>query len=127
MKKTNTIYWIVTILFAALMLFSAIPNMLLTAESKTFMGALGYPDYFTQLLGVLKLLGVIAILIPVPAVLKEWAYAGLFFDLGGAIYSQIAVWGFNPQILIMLIWVGFGIASYIYFKKRLAAGRPVVA
>jgi hypothetical protein len=119
MKKTNIIYWTVTILFAAFMLFSAIPDILLTPEAKAFMGNLGYPDYFTRFIGILKLLGVIAILVPGYPKIKEWAYAGFFFDLIGATYSQIAHDGFMVPVLFMLVPIIFCIVSYIYFHKRM--------
>jgi hypothetical protein len=120
-KRTKLLYWIFTILFAGLMLFSAIPDMLLVPDAITFMSHLGYPDYFTQFIGIAKILGVIAILIPGPARIKEWAYAGLFFDLFGAIYSIIAKDGFMLPMLTMLVWVGFAVLSYIYYHKTMQA------
>ncbi|SRR5258706_3680403 len=119
MKKTNTIYWIVTGLFGAFMFFSAIPDILLTAEAKAFIGHLGYPDYFIRMIGICKALGVIAILIPGYPRIKEWAYAGLFYDLLAATYSQIATDGFMPPIFFMLLPLGFASASYILHHKRL--------
>jgi hypothetical protein len=84
------------------------------------MSHLGYPDYFSQFIGVMKVLGVIVILIPGFRRLKEWAYAGLFFDLVGAIYSFIAVDGFNiKDLLFMLIVIIFLFVSYFYFHKRM--------
>ncbi len=52
---------------------------------------LGYPDYLLTILGVWKILGIVAILVPEYALVKEWAYAGFFFMMTGAIYSHIAV------------------------------------
>ena len=118
-KRTKTLYWIFTILFAALMLFSAIPDMMVTPEAVTFMTHLGYPNYFTAFIGVAKILGVIAILIPGKLRIKEWAYAGLFFDLIGAVYSQIATDGFMVPMLFMLAWIVPGILSYVYYHKTL--------
>jgi hypothetical protein len=120
MKKTNIIYWIFTGLFAALMLFSAVPDALCLPEATAFMNNLGYPLYFTRFIGVAKILGVIAILIPGYPRIKEWAYAGLFFDLAGALYSNIAASGFKPQMLGMLIWIIPFVGSYIYYHKRLS-------
>src|SRR5437868_13492782 len=72
--------------------------------------SLGYPVYFIQFISIAKLLGAIVILIPGLNRIKEWAYAGLFFDLAGAIYSGIASTGkFDPMMLTMIIWILPGI------------------
>src|SRR5882724_12122315 len=107
MKKTKIFYWIITGLFSAFMLFSAIPDILIVPDSITFMNGLGYPTYIIPFLGVAKLLGIIAILIPGYPRIKEWAYAGLFFDLIGATYSAIAHDGLQPQISFMLLPIAF--------------------
>ncbi len=119
MKKTNIIFWIATGLFSVFMLFASIPDALVIPEAHEFMTHLGYPDYFTRLIGILKILGVIAILVPGYPRLKEWAYAGFFFDLAGATYSQIAADGFTPPVLFMLLPIGMMFVSYVYFHKRL--------
>ena len=119
MRKTNLIFWIVTGLFSAFMLFSAIPDIMLTEEAKAFMQQLGYPDYFTVFIGIAKVLGIIAILIPGYPLIKEWAYAGLFFDLFGATYSQIAKYGFMLATTFMLLPLIFLFLSYTYYHKRL--------
>jgi hypothetical protein len=120
MKKTKIIFWTATIIFALLMLASGIPDILNLADAKKFMAALGYPAYLTPFLGWAKLLGVIAILVPgsYPRI-KEWAYAGLFIDLTGALYSNLCTTGASAGMLMMLIWVVPGIVSYIYYHKRL--------
>ena len=120
-KTTNLLYWIFTILFAGLMIFSAIPNALNTAESKQVIhDMLGYPVYMIPFFGIAKLLGSIVILIPGLKKIKEWAYAGLFFDLAGVVYSGIAVGGrFDPMMLTMLIWIVPGILSYVLWSKKL--------
>ena len=118
MKKTKTLYWVFSVLFALAMIFTAIEDVLLTQRAIDFMkGHLGYPNYFTFFIGMAKILGSIAILIPGLGRLKEWAYAGLAFDIMGAIYSAVAVDGFQPQMLIMLIWVVLFILSYSYYRK----------
>lgn len=118
MKTTKLVYWISTILFAGFMIFSAIPNIMVTAESKAFLtGYLGYPEYFIPFIGVAKLLGSIAILIPSFRKIKEWAYAGLAFDLIGAMYSVIKVGGIDPGMSMMILVFGAGITSYIYNQK----------
>lgn len=118
MKKNKIIYWIFTILFAGLMLFSAIPDILVTSEAITFMkDTLGYPVYILPFLGWAKALGVIAILVPRYPRLKEWAYAGLFFDLLGATYSMIAVSKGRLDWLMMLLFILLGVLSYVYMRK----------
>src|SRR5947209_1527949 len=107
MKRTNLAYWIVTGLFAAFMLFSAVPDILVSADAvKIVTTQMGYPQYIIPFLGVAKLLGALAILIPVNATLREWAYAGLFFDLAGATYSGLAVGGAQPEMLFMILPLG---------------------
>ncbi len=74
------------------MIFSAIPDLMVTPQAVDIVSTqLGYPEYFIRFIGIAKLLGAIAILIPGYSRLKEWAYAGLFFDLIGATYSSIAI------------------------------------
>ena len=117
MKKTKTYYWIILSLFSAFMLFSAVPNLLLLPDALIFMHQLQYPDYFSQFLGIAKVLGIIAILIPGFPRIKEWAYAGLAFDLIGATYSQLAIFGFKPGIFFMALPLLFLTASYILYHK----------
>lgn len=117
MKKTKIIYWIFTGVFAAFMLFSAVPDAISTQEAKDFMTHLGYPLYIIPFLGVAKILGVIAILIPGFPRVKEWAYAGLAYDLIGALYSGIAMnegygWTF------MFLPLGFLTVSYVFYHKK---------
>lgn len=118
MKKINMIYWISTIVFAALMIFSAIGDVMLQPEAVAFIVKLGYPIYFVRFIGIAKVLGSIALLIPGFPRIKEWAYAGLAFDLIGAIYSNVAVAGFDPMMTFMLLWILPGVVSYIWFHKR---------
>ena len=120
MKKINIIYWLSTGLFAALLMSSAIPNMLSSEEWVTIMTQLGYPLYLLPFLGVAKLLGIITLLVPGFPRLKEWAYAGFTFDLIGAVYSGIARNGFDPMMLTMLVFFGLLALSYIYYHKKLA-------
>ena len=121
MKTINIIYWVCTGLLALLMLSSAIPSILNTPDSAKFMAQLGYPPYFGAYLGVWKILGVIAILVPGFPRIREWAYAGFAFDLISALYSFIKVgdpvsqWALFPVFFI--IWGG----SYYYYHKKLAA------
>jgi hypothetical protein len=124
-KTINILYWVFTLLFATLMVFSSIDSIMVNKRAIGFIHEmLGFPIYFIPFTGFAKLLGSIAILIPGLKTIKEWAYAGLFFDLAGATYSGIAVSPtFDPRILGMLIWFLMGILSYIFWKKRLKLGK----
>jgi hypothetical protein len=120
MKKINTLYWIFSILFALIMVSTALPNIMMSADSIDLIHTkLGYPKYFIMMVGVAKILGVIGILIPGYPLVREWAYAGLFFDLAAATVSGIAVEGFHPMQLFMLVFFAPGVLSYIYYHKKL--------
>ncbi len=119
MKKITIWYWVVTIIFAGFMIFSAIPDIMEAPEAVTMITGLGYPKYFIVFIGVAKLLGSIAILIPGLMRLKEWAYAGLFFDLFGATYSALAVAGFDPAMLFMILPFTFLFLSYFLWHKKM--------
>jgi hypothetical protein len=119
MKKINIIYWISTGLFGAFMFSTALPNLWMSPDSVALItDQLGYPKYIIPFLGVGKILGVIGLLIPGFPRLKEWAYAGLFFDLVGAMYSAIYVGGLDPAMLFMILPFGLMALSYIYHHKR---------
>jgi hypothetical protein len=120
MKKINILYWVFTGLFAAAMLFSSIGNVMMDDASVKFInGMLQFPTYMIPFLGVAKITGVIGILVPnLPRWIKEWSYAGLFFDLVGATYAIISIIGFNVQQIGMLMFFIPGIVSYIYFHKK---------
>jgi hypothetical protein len=119
-KTINVTYWICTIIFAALMIFSSASGLQPSQQAiQIIHDGLGYPIYFIQFVSVAKLLGVIVILIPGLNRIKEWAYAGLFFDLTGAAYSGVAATDkFDPLILTMLIWIVPGILSYYFWHKK---------
>jgi len=125
-KTINILYWVFTILFVLLMLFASYGSIIVNDDAKKLIHEqLGFPVYFIPFTGFAKLLGSIAILIPGLKTIKEWAYAGLFFDLAGAVYSGIAVSKtFDPMMLFMLVWIVPGILSYIFWKKKLKLNSP---
>lgn len=124
MKKTNILYWTFTVLFALIMLSTAVPNVMMSADSIALIHTkLGYPEYFIMFVGIAKIVGVIGILIPGYPLVREWSYAGLFFDLSAATASGIAVEGFHPMQLFMLVFFAPGILSYIYYHKKLKGER----
>jgi len=92
MKKRNKIiYWIATIWLALGMLSTGIVQLLKMQEEVDLFARLGYPAYFLTILGIWKILGVAALLVPKFPVLKEWAYAGFFFAMSGAIISHVTL------------------------------------
>lgn len=122
MKKSNTWYWIVTGIFVAFILFSAIPNVMQSPDSVKMISAdLGYPAYFVPFIGLAKVAGSLALLVPQFRRIKEWAYAGLCFDLVGATYSIVIKEGFHPGILIMLLIIAVLFLSYYLWHKKLGS------
>ncbi|MDQ0902007.1 MULTISPECIES: DoxX family protein [unclassified Paenibacillus] len=122
MKKTKVMYWIFTALLVVLMGVGAIPDILYAPEAVALFAHLGYPSYLLPFLGVAKLLGILAILIPGFPRIKEWAYAGFTFDLVGAMYSGIAVG--DPVGGLAVFIIGFIVigGSYVcYHRKQRAA------
>src|SRR5882762_9585992 len=91
MKKIRIFYWITTGLFVLMMLFSSVSSVLMRPQSEEVFKSISMPFYLISFISVAKLLAVIAILVPGYPRLKEWAYAGLVYDLLGAWYSSIAV------------------------------------
>ena len=120
-KTTNIVYWVSTIIFAALMIFSAAGGLQPSQQAIQILhDGLGYPIYFIQFISYAKLIGAVVILIPGLNRVKEWAYAGLFFDLAGAVYSGFAVAGkFDPMILTIFAWIIPGIVSYYFWHKKI--------
>ena len=125
MKTVNIIYWVSTIIIAGMMIFSGVMNAIVKPESvKMLSQDLGYPQYIIGFLGVAKILGGIAILVPAFPRLKEWAYAGLFFDLLGATYSFISKGATIAQVLPMAAFIAILFVSYaMHIKKQKAAGK----
>jgi DoxX-like protein len=118
MKARTWIGWVVTGLMAALMLLSAAPDVLRIPGAVAVFRHLGYPPYLLLFLGTAKILGVAAVLSPGPARLKEWAFAGLTFDLTGALYSHLSVGdpasAWMPAALGLALMTG----SYIAYRTR---------
>jgi uncharacterized membrane protein len=115
MTKTNkTIYWIATILLSLGMLSGGVAQILKVQQNVEGTVHLGYPIYIMSILGVWKILGVIAIIIPKFKLLKEWAYAGFFFAMTGAVISHITVGDTFLQFLAPLIFVILTIVSWYY-------------
>ncbi|HMQ00871.1 MAG TPA: DoxX family protein [Cyclobacteriaceae bacterium] len=111
-KRDKIIYWIASIWLSLGMTTSGIVQLLPMQEELERMTALGYPAYFLTIIGTWKILGVITILVPKFPLLKEWAYAGFFFLMSGAIFTHIAVGDpasdyFGPSLLLVLTIVSW--------------------
>lgn len=90
-KRNKIIYWIFTLWMALGMVSTAIVQLMKNKDELANFTNLGYPAYPMIILGIWKLLGVIAVLVPKRPLLKEWAYAGFFFVMSGALISHIII------------------------------------
>ena len=112
------IYWIATIWLALGMVSTGAVQLLKGKEGaggSDSVTHLGYPFYMLTILGIWKILGVIALLIPKFPLLKEWAYAGLFFTMTGAIFSHIATSNPFSEIAPALLLLILTLVSW-YFR-----------
>lgn len=112
MKRNKIIYWIATIWLSLGMVSTGIVQLIQMEEEAQKMNELGYPLYFLTIIGIWKLLGVLAVLIPKYPLLKEWAYAGFFYLMSGAMFSHLAagdnaVEFFGPALLLVLTVVSW--------------------
>lgn len=120
MKKNKIVYWIITALFLLMMLFSSLSSLLSHEQAVAFFSSIRLPAYLIPFLSVAKLLGVIAILIPGYPRIKEWAYAGLIYDLIGAAWSVYSVSKSVADAAVMLIFIVLGFVSYFLYHKHIA-------
>lgn len=108
-KRNKIIYWIATIWLSLGMLSGGIVQLIRMDENIESFKNLGYPSYLLTILGIWKILGVIAILLPKFPLVKEWAYAGFFFVASGALISHIAIRdSFSetmPSVLLLILTI----------------------
>lgn len=123
-KRNKIIYWIATGWLALGMLSTGVVQLLKTKEEAELMTHLGYPLYFLTILGIWKILGVIAVLIPEFPLLKEWAYAGFFFAMSGAIISHLAMGDAAKEYFGPVLLQALTIVSW-YFRP--ASRKPVLS
>src|SRR5437879_667580 len=123
MKARNIAYWITTGLTAAAFLMGGVVEIGRGKDVVEGMNHLGYPLYFATILGIWKVLGALAILAPRLPLLKEWAYAGMFFDLTGAAASHAFSGDGVRNIVTPLIMLVLVAASWALRppSRRLAA------
>ena len=115
MKARSIVYWVMTILVAFFMTGGIAQILQYLHNPRGVVPELGYPMYFFAILGVWKVLGAVTILVPGFPRLKEWAYAGIFFDLTGAAASCAAVGGYGAygfHVIAPLVITGFLVASW---------------
>jgi len=113
--RNKIIYWLSTALLSFGMLGSGISQILHVKEMNELIAHVGYPLYFMYIIGVWKILGVIAILIPNFKLLKEWAYAGFFFLMTGALISHLFMGDGGNAIFGPLFQTIFVVLSW-YFR-----------
>ncbi|AZA54965.1 DoxX family protein [Chryseobacterium sp. G0201] len=106
-KRNKIIYWIFTLWMSLGMFSTAIVQLMKHKDEVENFTKLGYPIYLMTIVGIWKILGVIAALIPKYPLLKEWAYAGFFFAMSGALVSHIIVGDpigktFPPLLLLII-------------------------
>ncbi len=128
-KRNKIIYWIATLWLALGMVATGLVQVLksqaegqLSPPGVYGITQLGYPVYFLTIIGIWKLLGVVAILVPRFPLVKEWAYAGFFFIMTGAIFSHIATEHAIKEIFPALLLLALTVVSW-YFRP---ADRKVV-
>ena len=107
MKRNKIIYWAATLWLSLGMISTGVVQIIHMDEEVQKMTTLGYPTYFLTIIGIWKILGFVAVLLPKFPLVKEWAYAGFFFTMTGAIFSHFAVGDagveyFGPTLLLIL-------------------------
>ena len=119
MKKINILFWIFTCLLIPAIGIGSIFGLVPNEESLKVFSSLGYPAYIVPFLSVAKLLGLIVIFIPKYPRLKEWAYAGIAFDIIGAGYSIIAIGSPLTHIIFPLLALLILLCSYFLYHKKI--------
>src|ERR1700733_14195916 len=113
MEKRKLIwYWIITGILSFCIFFGGLAQAVQAKGVVQGFKPLGYPTYFIALIGIWKMLGIIAILIPKFPLLKEWAYAGIFFVMTGAVISHIASNDIKAQIISPFVLAIFTVLSW---------------
>jgi hypothetical protein len=133
-KRITIGFWIATALFCVQMGFTAFAELRLPQVAAAF-AHLGFPDYFRVELSWAKVVGVVVLLAPVPARLKEWAYAGFAIDLGSAVIAHLAVgdgpeawgWAVGTGVLWALSYGFWRVAQAGRSEGREQVGGPVAA
>jgi DoxX-like family len=111
-KRKLLWYWIITAILSFCIFTGGLFQALQLKGVLQGFKPLGYPNYFISIIGVWKVLGIIAILIPNFKLLKEWAYVGIFFVMTGAVISHIASDDVHVQIIAPVVLASFTVLSW---------------
>lgn len=123
MAKRKVGYWIAVGLFSAVYAFSATMDTFRVGPAPATLAHLGYPAYMLTILGVWKWGAVVALLAPGLPRLKEWAYAGIMFDLSGGFVSHLVARDPLPMPVVPVVLLGVALTSYLLrpASRRLAS------
>ena len=113
MNAKHISYWVALVLFSFAMGFGGVADLMKNPDIMESLKKLGYPEYLAMILGVWKIGGVIVILLPRLGLLKEWAYAGFFFNLSGASISHVMVQDDLAKVIIPLVILAIGGCSWL--------------
>ena len=116
-KRNKIIYWVSTLWLGLGMVSTAIVQIMKSKEGAgglDSISALGYPAYMLTIIGIWKILGTVVVLIPKTPLLKEWAYAGFFFIMSGALFSHFASGSPINEMLPALLLLTLTIVSWVF-------------
>lgn len=113
-KRNKIIYWVSTLWLSLGMVSTGIVQLIQKQSEIDFITSLGYPAYLLIIIGIWKILGVVVVLTPKLPLLKEWAYAGFFFVMSGAIISHIAVNNGIKEIAPAVLLLVLTIVSWLF-------------
>jgi uncharacterized membrane protein YphA (DoxX/SURF4 family) len=120
MKKIKITYWITTAIIALMMTYSGYAYLTQETAKQGF-HHLGYPDYFREELAIGKLIGVVLLLAPVAARLKEWVYAGFTITFISAFIAHMASGDPVANKVMPVVFLALLFASYFYYHRKLQA------
>jgi len=135
-KRDKIIYWIATVWLGLGMAATGVQQLLhmqvegaLAPPGVYGIEHLGYPVYFLTLIGLWKILGTIVLLVPGYPLLKEWAYAGFFFLLSGALYSHAASGNAAAEMFPSLLLLVLTVVSWYYrpADRKIVSRNPTLA
>ena len=112
MNQRNTGYWVATILFSLVYFGSGLADVLHASPVIQTLGHLGYPAYFASIIGPWKIAAAITLVAPGLPKVKEWAYAGVVFDLTGALASHAVLGDHGPKQIVPIVLLGLLVVSY---------------